>query len=67
MKGRLLFSACAAGIASACVQQAPSTLPPPPAAASVTAANADAFVIDYFQPLMGWLAGQNKYRQCGWE
>jgi peptidyl-dipeptidase A len=26
-----------------------------------------AAIIDYFQPLMGWLSGQIKNRQCGWE
>jgi peptidyl-dipeptidase A len=24
-------------------------------------------IIEYFQPLMGWLSEQNKNRQCGWE
>jgi peptidyl-dipeptidase A len=23
-------------------------------------------IIDYFQPLMGWLKEQNANRQCGW-
>jgi peptidyl-dipeptidase A len=23
-------------------------------------------IIDYFQPLMGWLEEQNRGRQCGW-
>jgi peptidyl-dipeptidase A len=43
MKGRLIVFACAAGMVSACVQQAPPA-PPPPAAATAPAASADAFV-----------------------